>query len=97
MREHHLPIQRPCCMVRLSRTAYYHYPVPPARRDAAVIASVAGRAPGSSPTTQRYMHVSPAAIEEAIRLLESPGGLPVVETLWSFVASSKSSLSPMDM
>jgi len=24
-------------------------------------------------TTQRYMHVSPAAIEDAIRLLESPG------------------------
>ena len=43
------------------------------------------------------MHVSPAAIEEAVRLLESPGGLPVVETLWSFVASSKSSLNPMDM
>ena len=35
-------------------------------------------------TTQRYMHVSPAAIDEAIRLLESPGGLPrrgdIVET-----------------
>jgi hypothetical protein len=24
-------------------------------------------------TTQRYMHVSPAAVESAIRLLESPG------------------------
>src|SRR5262249_10826430 len=27
-------------------------------------------------TTQRYMHLSPAAIEGAIRLLESPGVLP---------------------
>lgn len=35
-------------------------------------------------TTQRYMHVSPAAIEDAIRLLESPGVVPrrgdIVET-----------------
>jgi site-specific recombinase XerD len=27
-------------------------------------------------TTQRYMHLSPAAIDGAIRLLESPGVLP---------------------
>ena len=27
-------------------------------------------------TTQRYMHLSPAAIEGAIRLLDSPGMLP---------------------
>src|SRR5262249_29141453 len=35
-------------------------------------------------TTQRYMHLSPAAVDAAIRLLESPGILPsrgdVVET-----------------
>lgn len=35
-------------------------------------------------TTQRYMHVSPAAIDDAIRLLESPGIVPrrgdIVET-----------------
>jgi integrase len=35
-------------------------------------------------TTQRYMHLSPAAIESAIRLLESPGVVPrcgdIVET-----------------
>ena len=34
-------------------------------------------------TTQRYMHLSPAAIEGAIRLLETPGSPPaVVATLW---------------
>ena len=27
-------------------------------------------------TTQRYMHVSPVAVESAIRLLESPTVLP---------------------
>jgi integrase len=27
-------------------------------------------------TTQRYMHLSPAAVEGAIRLLDSPGVLP---------------------
>jgi len=27
-------------------------------------------------TTQRYMHLSPAAVENAIRLLESPGICP---------------------
>ena len=27
-------------------------------------------------TTHRYMHLSPAAVENAIRLLESPGVLP---------------------
>ena len=27
-------------------------------------------------TTQRYMHLSPAAVDSAIRLLESPGILP---------------------
>jgi hypothetical protein len=27
-------------------------------------------------TTQRYMHLSPAAIDNAIRLLDSPGILP---------------------
>ena len=26
--------------------------------------------------TQRYMHLSPAALDAAIRLLEHPGGLP---------------------
>ena len=34
-------------------------------------------------TTQRYMHLSPAAIESAIRLLDEPGNpARVVETLW---------------
>jgi len=28
-------------------------------------------------TTQRYMHLSPAAIDGAIRLLDVPGRLPV--------------------
>ena len=27
-------------------------------------------------TTQRYMHLSPAALDSAIRLLDCPGGLP---------------------
>ena len=27
-------------------------------------------------TTQRYMHLSPSAVENAIRLLETPGVLP---------------------
>jgi len=27
-------------------------------------------------TTQRYMHLSPAAVESAIRLLETPGVFP---------------------
>ena len=31
-------------------------------------------------TTQRYMHLSPAAIEAAIRLLEDPNPRPVEET-----------------
>ena len=34
-------------------------------------------------TTQRYMHLSPAAIEGAIRLLDQPGAAgEVVETFW---------------
>ena len=33
-------------------------------------------------TTERYMHLSPAALEEAIRLLEGPKTPPVLETLW---------------
>ena len=33
-------------------------------------------------TTQRYMHLSPAAIDGAIRLLEYLGITPVVETWW---------------
>ncbi len=33
-------------------------------------------------TTQRYMHLSPAAIDEAIRLLEQPNLSLVLETLW---------------
>ena len=33
-------------------------------------------------TTQRYMHLSPAAVEAAIRLLDSPNVVPGVETLW---------------
>ena len=31
-------------------------------------------------TTQRYMHLSPAALESAIRLLERPGCGDIVET-----------------
>ncbi len=38
VRDHHLPVQRACRVVRLSRTAYYLPPVPASRRDAAVIA-----------------------------------------------------------
>jgi site-specific recombinase XerD len=33
-------------------------------------------------TTQRYMHLSPAAIESAIRLLEAPVVPALVETFW---------------
>ena len=40
VREHHLPVQRACRVVRLSRTAYYQPPVPASRRDAAVIAAL---------------------------------------------------------
>jgi putative transposase len=36
--EHHVPVQRACRMVRLSRAAYYRPPVLANRRDAAVIA-----------------------------------------------------------
>jgi site-specific recombinase XerD len=43
-------------------------------------------------TTQRYMHVSPAAIEEAIRLLEAPGGRrglgDILETRSTEIANS---------
>jgi putative transposase len=40
VREHQLPVQRACRMVRLSRTAYYQPPMPASRRDAAVIAAL---------------------------------------------------------
>ena len=40
MQEHQLSIQRTCRMVKLSRTAYYHLPVPASRRDAVVIAAL---------------------------------------------------------
>ena len=40
MREHQLPVQWACRMVRLSRAAYYRPPVPSSRRDAAVIAAL---------------------------------------------------------
>ena len=33
-------------------------------------------------TTQRYMHMSPAAIESAIRLLDAPGAPRLVATWW---------------
>lgn len=38
MQEHHLPVQRACRMVRLSRAAYYRPPQPRTRADAPVIA-----------------------------------------------------------
>ena len=38
--EHHLPVQRACRVVRLSRAAYYRPPVSRARADAAVIAAL---------------------------------------------------------
>ena len=40
VQEHQLSIQRACRMVKLSRTAYYHPPMPPSRRDAVVIAAL---------------------------------------------------------
>ncbi len=40
VREHQLPVQRACRVVRLSRTAYYQPPMPASRRDAAVIAAL---------------------------------------------------------
>lgn len=38
--EHHLPVLRACCVVRLSRAAYYRPPILASRRDAAVIAAL---------------------------------------------------------
>jgi hypothetical protein len=40
-------------------------------------------------TTQRYMHLSPAAVENAIRLLDALGHRPVVETFWRREMSSR--------
>jgi putative transposase len=40
VRDHQLPVQRACRVVRLSRTAYYQPPMPASRRDAAVIAAL---------------------------------------------------------
>jgi putative transposase len=40
VREHQLPVQQACRVVRLSRAAYYRPPVPASRRDAAVIAAL---------------------------------------------------------
>ena len=40
MREHQLPVQQACRVVRLSRTAYDQPPAPASRRDAAVIAAL---------------------------------------------------------
>ena len=40
MQEHHLPVQRACRVVRLSRAAFYRPPVPTMRRDAVVIAAL---------------------------------------------------------
>ena len=40
MHEHHLPVQRACRVVRLSRAAFYRPPMPTTRRDAAVIAAL---------------------------------------------------------
>lgn len=40
MQEHHLPVQRACRMVRLSRAAYYRPPQPRARADAPIIAAL---------------------------------------------------------
>jgi hypothetical protein len=38
--EHHLPVQRACRVVRLSRAAFYRPPAPSTRRDAAVTAAL---------------------------------------------------------
>lgn len=40
VQEHQLSIQHACRVVRFSRTAYYHPPMPASRRDAAVIAAL---------------------------------------------------------
>ena len=40
MQEHHLPVQRACRVVRLSRAAFYRPPMPTTRGDAAVIAAL---------------------------------------------------------
>jgi putative transposase len=40
VREHQLPVQRACRVVRLSRTAYYQPPVPASRRDALIGAAL---------------------------------------------------------
>jgi putative transposase len=42
VRDHHLPVQRACRMVRLSRAAYYRPPVSRVRADAGVIAALTG-------------------------------------------------------
>jgi site-specific recombinase XerD len=33
-------------------------------------------------TTQRYMHLSPAALDSAIRLLDGDGGVEILEICW---------------
>lgn len=43
-------------------------------------------------TTQRYMHLSPAALDSAIRLLDDPEGSEVLETCWR--RGSTNPLSP---
>jgi hypothetical protein len=44
-------------------------------------------------TTQRYMHLSPAAVEEAIRILEQPRNVSsfgdILETATAVMAKSK--------
>jgi len=42
VRDHHLPVQRACRVVRLSRAAYYRPPVSRVRADASLIAALTG-------------------------------------------------------
>ncbi len=63
VREHQLPVQRACRVVRLSRTAYHQPPMPASRRDAAVIAALPG-----GPLAQRASsgsHVNAVELEVA--------------------------------
>ena len=39
--------------------------------------------------TQRYMHLSPAALDSAIRLLDQPLAVQVLETFWRRGGSPK--------
>jgi hypothetical protein len=44
-------------------------------------------------TTQRYMHLSPAALDSAVRLLDGPGALPRFADMLEKTAGSETARS----